>query len=151
MAGSLSIVLMLYEVDMLDGRALAVWAFIMCCETAQAILRTSFLEPLVGQAKAKDVGFFVGSLIVLGVTWLCIRWMRTTSMKQRLLIGAWWMALTAVFEVLIGLMQGFDWQHIINEYNPERGGYMVFGMVILLLAPEAMWQVRSQNKGTSSQ
>ena len=127
---------------MIGGRALAVWAFIMCCETAHAILRTSFLEPLVGAAKAKDVGFFVGAMIVLGVTWLCIRWMQTTSTKQRLWIGAWWMALTAVFEVVIGLLQGYEWRHIANEYNPAVGGYMAFGLVIIGLAPEAMWQVR---------
>jgi hypothetical protein len=137
---------LLYEVGMLTGRGLAVWAFIMCCETAHAILRTSFLEPLLGVAKAKDVGFFIGSLIVLGITWLCIQWMRTTSTRQRLLIGMWWMGLTAVFEVVIGLLQGFNWQHIVDDYNPAKGGYMAFGMVILLLAPEAMWQVRGKER-----
>ncbi len=41
----------------------------------------------------------------------------------------------SLFEVGLGLARGFGWERMISGYNPAKGGFMLIGMIILLLAP----------------
>lgn len=124
-------------------RALSVWALILAVEFAHGIARTLWLVPRVGDLASRQIGVVTGSALILIIAWLTVRWMAAQTRGQWLAIGALWVALMAVAEVLLArLMFGYPWSRIAEDFDPARGGLLAFGMAVLLLAPWAMARVR---------
>jgi len=117
------------------GRALAVWALIALAETVHGVLRGLFLVPALGEAAAQRIGFVVGSALVLGVAVLCSRWLGAYTPAAWARAGALWLLLMLGFEVLIGRLRGFGWARIAAEFDPSQGGTMLFGLLLMALAP----------------
>ncbi|MEQ1579057.1 MAG: hypothetical protein ABL964_00555 [Steroidobacteraceae bacterium] len=117
------------------GRALAVWALIALTESVHGTLRQLFLAPVIGDFRARQVSVFTGSALILLVAYLLIRWIGAIRTWTLLRIGLLWLFLTLIFEVSLGRALGIDWQRILADYDVTRGGLMLVGMVVLLLAP----------------
>jgi hypothetical protein len=116
-------------------RALAVWALIAGVETVHGVLRGLFLVPAVGEASAQRIGFVVGSALVLAVALLCSRWLGARTLAAQVKTGALWLLLMLGFELLIGRLRGFGWARIAAEFDPTQGGSMLFGLLLMVLAP----------------
>lgn len=117
-------------------RVLAVWLVIICAETIHGILRTLFLAPLIGDFRARQVGVFTGSLIILFVTCLFIRWLRAVTLASLIATGFIWVALTLLFEVGLGRFAfGLSWDRLASDYDIRRGGFLIFGLIFILFAP----------------
>jgi hypothetical protein len=116
-------------------RAIFAWMFIILAETLHGAVREIFVSPVIGSLRARQTGVLVGSLIVLAVAWLTVRWMRVSSRRAQLAIGGLWVALTLAFEILVGRAMGLGWERILEDYNPARGGFMMFGMAFMFIAP----------------
>ncbi|MGB7203380.1 MAG: hypothetical protein WBD16_14125 [Pyrinomonadaceae bacterium] len=112
-------------------RALVVWIVIIVVETIHGIVRQKFITPALGDLLARQIGVFVGSVLILAITWLFVDWLHAYSFKSKIAIGLLWCALTFAFEVLLGLSLGFSVQRIIADYDLAQGGFMLFGMIIL--------------------
>jgi hypothetical protein len=67
-------------------RAFAVWLVMMAAETAHGVLRGLLLVPLVGDLPARQVGVLIGSLLILGIAWLFIRWVRAGTTARLLAV-----------------------------------------------------------------
>lgn len=116
-------------------RGLAVWLLIMLAETAHGVLRGLFVVPLVGDTAASRIGWPVGALIVMGMSLMMIRWTRLSDSRHLLALGGIWALLTGLFEIVIGLLRGFDAQRLWAETNPFSGGLMLYSVILMLLAP----------------
>lgn len=117
-------------------RVLIVWLVIIIAETFHGILRTIFLQPLVGDFQARQISVFTGSLMILIITILFIRWIDAKTKKSLFTIGFMWVALTVLFELILGrVVMGLSWERIFEDYNMARGGLLPLGFVVLLLAP----------------
>ncbi|MBI1765190.1 MAG: hypothetical protein HYR56_27575 [Acidobacteria bacterium] len=117
-------------------RALAVWLVLMAAESLHGTLRQLLLAPLLGDLRARQVSVLTGSLIILGLTYLFIRWLRAGRMKELLLIGGLWVMLTLLFEFALGrLVLGLTWERLLADYDVRAGGLMLFGLSFLFLAP----------------
>jgi hypothetical protein len=116
-------------------RAVGVWLLIALVESVHGTLRELFLVPAVGAAVAQRIGFFVGCLLVVGVAWWTSRWLGTTTRAAQWQVGALWLALMLAFEIALGRARGFSWQRIGADYDPTRGGLMLFGLLLMLFAP----------------
>lgn len=127
-------------------RAIAVWLLIAAVETVHGVLRGLFLVPAVGEAAARHIGFAVGSVLALVVAWATSRWLGAATRAAQLRAGVLWMLLMLGFELAIGWARGLGWQRIGAEFDPLSGGWMGFGLVLVLFAPMLGAWLRGQAK-----
>lgn len=123
-------------------RGLVLWLIIMAAETVHGILRGLFLVPAVGETAASRIGWPIGAVLVLGITLLLIRWTGLNERGALLRLGLIWAALTFGFEILIGVLRGFDAARIMAEINPVSGGLLVYSLILMALAPLIAAQLR---------
>jgi hypothetical protein len=125
-------------------RSFIVWLLIMLAEILHGIVRGIFLVPVVGDFRARQIGVFTGSAIVLLITIACIRWIRPTGKRQLLAIGFFWLFLMIGFEVSFGrFVMGLTWERIISDYNMAEGGLLSIGMLVLMVATLIAAKVRN--------
>lgn len=124
------------------ARGGAVWVVIALAETVHGVLRNLLLTPVVGDHRARQIGVFVGSIIILSVAWLFVRWIGAAATPRLLGVGSLWVVLMLGFEVGLGRALGSSWDRILSDYDPARGGLMPIGMTVLLLAPLAAARIR---------
>ncbi len=74
-------------------------------------------------------------MLVLAVAWATSRWLGAGTRRAQLQVGALWLLLMLGFEVLIGRARGFGWERIAAEFDPRQGGLMLFGLLLMWLAP----------------
>jgi hypothetical protein len=116
-------------------RGLVIWLLIMAIESVLGTLRMLFLVPLVGDKTADRIGWPVGLILVVFVTWVFARWIGLTRATSLLALGALWAVLTFFFEISVGFLRGFDWPHIVSEIDPTRGGLLIYSLIVMLVAP----------------
>lgn len=83
-------------------RASAVWVAILVLEVVHGVLRTMLLLPIVGDWRARQIGVAIGSLLVLLVGWLTIRWIGARTRSETLGVGLLWLVAMLVAEVTLG-------------------------------------------------
>ena len=129
-------------------RALLVWMLMMLAETAHGMAREIFISPVIGDVRARQLGVLVGSLLVLGIAWLCARWLDARERRAQWIVGAFWVGLTVAFELLLGRALGASWERILSDYNPARGGFMIAGLAVMFLAPMLAARLRGVGRRT---
>jgi hypothetical protein len=117
------------------SRALVVWLLIVAAETPHGIARTVWLEPIVGDLPARQIGVFTGSGLVLAIAYLAAPWLRTRKEPKLLGIGLLWVGLTVIFEVALARWLGLSWGRPLSDYDPGRGGFMLFALAVMACAP----------------
>ncbi|HWW75740.1 MAG TPA: hypothetical protein VNZ44_10105 [Pyrinomonadaceae bacterium] len=129
-------------------RASAVWLVIVAVESAHGTLRELFLAPAVGDFRARQIAVFTGSLLILGVAYLFVRWIRAGSTGRLLAVGLLWLFMTLLFEFGLGFfVLGYSWERVASDYDLSRGGLMSFGLVLLTLAPLIAARLRGLDTG----
>jgi hypothetical protein len=108
---------------------------IMLAETGHGVVREIFIAPVMGGLRARQLGVLIGCVIIFVIAWLTARWMGTSSRRQQLEVGAFWVMLTLVFEFALGRAQGASWTRMLDDYDPARGGFMLLGLAFMLFAP----------------
>lgn len=117
-------------------RALAVWLVLICAEILHGIARGIFLVPHVGEFRSNQIGVLTGSVIILVIAVIFVRWIRAFRTSTLLAVGVLWLGLTLGFEILFGrFVMGASWERLAADYNVVEGGLLPFGMAILLLSP----------------
>jgi hypothetical protein len=124
-------------------KALAIWLVIVAVEAVHGVLRTLYLVRLLGDLPARQVGVAVGSLLILLVAWLTVRWIGARSVRQWRSVGALWVTLMIVAELVLGRFAfGYPWSRIAEDFDPTQGGLLGFGMLVLYFAPSWMARLR---------
>ena len=128
-------------------RAFVVWLVLMAAESLHGTLRQLLLAPLLSDWRARQLSVLTGSLIILGITYLFVRWLRAETVKELLGIGLLWVVLTLAFELALGrLIFGFTWERLLADYDLRAGGLMLIGMGFLFLAPFMAFKLRDRQK-----
>jgi len=118
------------------ARGIAAWFLIIAVETVHGVIRTLLIEPALGDLRARQVGVFIGSALIIAVSLITVRWIGARSAHELLMIGVIWVILTVVFEFILGFfVAGLSIDRILSDYDLSRGGLMVFGLLIMLAAP----------------
>ena len=123
---------------------------IILLETLHGMLREVFIAPVMGDLRARQLGVLIGSLLVLGVAWLTVRWIGAQSRRAQWYVGAFWVVLTLVFEILLGRAIGVSWERMLSDYNPARGGFMIAGLAVMFMAPWVAANLRRSSAGSTS-
>jgi len=117
-------------------RALLVWLVLLTTEFVHGAARGLLLAPAIGDWRARQLSVLTGTLLILGIAWLTIRWLGPTSRAAVLGIGALWLVLMVSFEVLFGrYVLQLPWSRIGADYDLRRGGFLSLGMLILAASP----------------
>ena len=118
------------------GRSLIIWFLIMLVESVHGTLRRLIIEPSIGEVPARQWSVLTGSVLILIVALISIRWIGARSTKSLLSIGAVWVGLTLVFEIVLGVFVfGYSADRILSDFDPRTGGMMGFGLLFMLFAP----------------
>lgn len=133
-------------------RAIAVWLIIVCVESVHGALRTILLTPLVGDFQARQGSVVTGSLLILLIAYLFIRWIRAETTRSLIVVGVVWLALTILFEVSLGhFVLGLSWERLASDYDISRGGLLPFGLIFLTLSPLIAARLRGLKTGASEE
>ena len=109
---------------------------IAAMETLHGILRVRLLNRPLGDRRARQVGVFSGSLLILVVAGLSVPWIGPPDAGAALLIGALWVGFMLAFEIALGrLVFRAPWARIAADFDLRRGGLLGFGLLVLGLAP----------------
>lgn len=125
------------------GRALLFWLLLIAVEVLHGMLRRLLLVPMIGDLPARQVGVFVGSALILALTTICFGWLRVTTTRGLLVIGAVWATLTFGFEVLFGIVTGASVERIASDYDLLHGGLMPIGLTLEWLSPYIASRLRA--------
>ena len=120
---------------MLSRRAVAVWMVMMLAETAHGAVREIFIAPVIGGLRARQLGVFVGSLLIFVIAWFMARWLNASARREQLIVGGIWVTLTVAFEFALGRATGVSWPRILSDYNPLHGGLMLLGLAFMFCTP----------------
>jgi hypothetical protein len=117
-------------------RALGAWLILIAVEFIHGALRTVFLAPRVGDFRARQIGIAIGSLLIVAVACLTIRWIGAQGARSLIHVGLLWLVLTVAFELGFG-HYAFkrSWDSLASDYNVLEGGLLPFGLVVLALSP----------------
>ena len=117
-------------------RGLVVWVMFIFAEVLHGTARILWLEPLIGDVKARQISVFTGLAIILAIVIASIRWIDATRVTQLWEIGLLWLGLTVGFEIMLGrFVMGLSWERIASDYNLLQGGLMPLGLLVLTLSP----------------
>jgi len=116
-------------------RASLVWMLIMLAETGHGVIREVFIAPVIGAMRARQLGVLIGCILIFIIAWLTARWMNARARREQLMVGAFWVGLTLVFEVALGRATGAGWSRILSDYNPLHGGLMLLGLAFMFVTP----------------
>jgi len=124
-------------------RVLTVWLILIAAEILHGIARAVLLVPYVGLFRSNQIGVFTGSVIILAIALVFVRWMGSSRSSQLLWIGMMWAVLTLAFEISFGrLVVGVTWERLLSDYNVLEGGLLPLGMIVLVLSPLVAGKVR---------
>jgi hypothetical protein len=130
------VLLMLRENQVYWFRAVGLWFLLMTAETLQGLWRAKVLALWIGDAASRDVGVFTGSLLILLITFACIRWISARENETLLIVGLTWVALTVAYEFALGhFVFHLPWTDMASEFDVFRGRLLPIGLVILMFAP----------------
>ena len=91
-------------------RAITVWLVLIVAEILHGIARGIFLVPHVGEFRSNQIGVFTGSIIILVIAVVFVRWIGATRPAHLLMVGFLWLAPTLAFEILFGrFVVGASW------------------------------------------
>lgn len=117
-------------------RGFAVWLIIIGAEIVHGILRVLLLEPRVGDFRARQIAVFSGIGLILTISILFFRRLKTSDNLLLLCVGLFWLVLTVGFEIILGrFVMKVSWERIWSDYDLPNGGLMPIGLIFLTLSP----------------
>ncbi|XZE56230.1 hypothetical protein SH139x_002326 [Planctomycetaceae bacterium SH139] len=120
----------------LVARGTVAWLLLIAAEIVHGVVRGIFIQPLVGQFRANQIGVFTGSAIILCIAYLTVNWVGAKTRSQALLIGALWLVMTVAFEILFGIfVMQLSWRQLAASYNLLEGGLMPVGLLLMFFSP----------------
>jgi hypothetical protein len=125
-------------------KALVIWMLIAAAEVLHGVLRVSLLNRRVGDHRARQIGVFTGSAIILIISWLTVHWLGASTDGQLFGIGFLWLVLMLAFEIAFGrLVFRASWQRLASDFDFRKGGLLSIGMFILFAAPFLATKLRA--------
>ena len=135
---------------MLILQSLLAWLLILALAIANGILRESVLIPSLGNTGGLVLSGLLLSFLVALIAYGLVRLSRIT-VRQGVLIGAGWLALTLAFEFAFGRhVQHKEWAELLEAYTFQDGNLWPLVLLVTLLAPPAAALLRARRAARAS-
>jgi hypothetical protein len=116
-------------------RAVVVWLLLLVLAVANGFFRESLLVPQMGAGGGRVINTLLLSLLVLGATWLTIRWIAPPTPRLAAAMGFAWLLFTLAFEFGFGRATGKSWSELLADYDVLSGRIWPLVLLITALAP----------------
>jgi hypothetical protein len=117
----------------------------MLAETLHGLWRVKVLTWWIGDAAARDISVFTGSLVILLITLACIGWIAARSARTLVLVGFTWTVLTIAFELALGRFAfHLSWVEIASDFKLSQGSLVPIGLLFLMFSPLLAARLRRQ-------
>jgi hypothetical protein len=132
-------------------RAVGLWFLLMVAETLHGMWRVKVLATWIGDAAARDVSVFTGSLVLL-ITLACIGWIPARGARMLLLVGFTWVVLTIAYELALGRFAfHLSWAEIISDFDLLHGRLLPIGLLFLMFSPLLAARLRGRTSQSARQ
>ena len=119
------------------------WLVILVLAFANGALRELLLLPWIGYPWALVLSGLLLCAGVVLVTWFSLAAMKLKNVAQAFAVGAFWLALTLVFEFGFGrFVQGKPWSELFDAYTFARGNLWPLVLLFILLSPLVIHRLR---------
>ena len=124
-------------------KILSICLMLASVETLHGIARTIFVVPRIGNKRAKQYSVISGTLLAFAVCYIMVPWLDINVDYQLILIGLVLAVFMASFDIILArFVVKMKWKSIINDFNPAKGNYLIFGMISLIMIPYAVMKLR---------
>lgn len=127
-------------------RAFLVWLLIMAIESAQGAARELLASPGVEFA-VRQAAVLISAVVIFGITWVSMRWMRIRTALGALAVGVLWVILTLAVELGLGRAMGLSWARLFSDYDLLHGGLMPLGLAFMAMTPWLVRRLQSRRSG----
>ncbi len=112
-------------------------------ETLHGVARTLLIAPRIGRERAQRWSVVSGTLLAFAVCWLAVPGLEARGSLSLLLIGAALSLFMAAFDVVLSrIIAKKDWAAIAAEFDPSKGNYLLFGLLLLATFPYLVMRLR---------
>ena len=122
-------------------KSLLVWLLIIPLAVLNGMGRRCALEPLLGRYALPASGITL-CMLVLALTWLCIRRVGVSAPRQLAVIGFVWAVLAMVFEGVLGLALRRTVADLVAAYDITSGNLWLLVVVCVGCAPWVAAKIR---------
>jgi hypothetical protein len=117
-------------------RSLLVWLLFIPAAIANGALRDLMLAPALGDTLGRAVSSLTLSLLILCLTLLLVDRLGVNTRAGYLVVGAFWLLLTLLFEVSFTLLvMGHPMDELLQDYDIFRGRLWLIVLVTTFFAP----------------
>lgn len=117
-------------------KALVLWCGILVLAFANGALRTAVLIPSFGSTAGLVSSGLILCACIFGVAWFAAPWYGRQTSTRWLLIGAFWLVLTLIFEFGVGrLIEHKSWAELLEAYTFKGGNIWPLVLVAAFIAP----------------
>ena len=112
-------------------------------ETLHGIARTIFIVPKIGNKRAKQYSVISGTLLALAVCYIMVPWLDIHVEYQLVLVGLVLAVFMASFDIVLArFVVKLKWKNIINDFNPAKGIFLIFGLILLIIIPYVVMKIK---------
>ena len=121
--------------------------FVWLCFIPAAILNGGFRQYVLSECMSNTCAMALSgvllSLFILLISWVLLPHVVKLSGKGCLVMGGFWMVLTAGFEVVFSLFAGYSLSDMLVAYNPMTGNLWLFVVLTTFFAPLFVYKIRT--------
>ena len=112
-------------------------------ETLHGVFRATVLVPRIGKKSALKVSIVTGSALAFGVCYLLVPGIGVIDPAVLFAIGFFLALFMASFDIALGkALLKLPWSRVLRDFDPRSGNYLSFGLLLLILFPYAVMQMR---------
>jgi len=124
-------------------RAFVVWFAILFLAVVNGALREKILNPRLGEASGHIASTLILTILVVLVSWLSMSWIGPASLREAIIVGSGWLALTLAFEFLAGhYLFGTSWDKLLADYDMSRGRIWPLVLLTTLISPPVIFWLK---------
>lgn len=116
-------------------RAVLVWLALLLFAVGNGALRELLLVPVLDAVTARMLSGVILSAGIVVLTVATLPWLKPCSKAELWRIGLAWLAMTLVFEIGLGLLQGLPWDVLLRAYTLQGGNLWPVVLVVIACAP----------------
>lgn len=124
-------------------KALLFWFVLMVLAIGNGTVRITCIIPHTGLTAGLAISTVLLCALILGATWVGIRWLGPSDARQAWIIGLLWLAMTLAFEFGVGhYLFKKPWSELLFDYNIAQGRIWLLVPIVTTIAPWLMAKVR---------
>jgi hypothetical protein len=126
-------------------RSFFVWLLFVPVAIANGALRDLMLTPALGNTLGRAVSSLTLSFMILGLTLLLVDRLGVNTRAGYLVVGAFWLVLTLLFESSFALLvMGHPMDELLQDYDIFRGRLWLIVLVATFFAPLLAGKMRKR-------